>query len=71
MTSQWLMTLLGMPHCGTTMSNDVAGDIHCDATMDNDIAMCTQHAITMDSDIARNLFCYILLLQIIILLFHQ
>ncbi len=24
MTSQWLMTLLGMPHCGATMGNDVA-----------------------------------------------
>ncbi len=39
--SQWLMTLLGMPHCGTTMGNDVARDIHCDATMDNEVAMCT------------------------------
>ncbi len=35
--SQWLMTLLGMPHCG----NDVAKDIHCDATMDTDVAICT------------------------------
>ncbi len=41
MTSQWVMTLLGMPHCGTTMGNDVARDIHYDITMDNDIAMCT------------------------------
>ncbi len=51
------MTLLGMPNCGTTISNDVARDIHCDATMDNDIA--------------RNLLHYVLLLQIMILLFHQ
>ncbi len=41
MTSQWFTTLLGMPHCGTTMGNDIARDIHCDVTMDNDIAMCT------------------------------
>ncbi len=41
MTSQWVMTLLGMPHCGTTMGNDVARDMHYDVTMDNDIAMCT------------------------------
>ncbi len=40
-TSQWLTTLLGMPHCGTTMGNDIARDIHCDATMNNDVAMCT------------------------------
>ncbi len=47
------MTLLGMPHCGTTMSNDV----HYDVTMDNDVAM--------------NLFCYVLLRQIMILQLHQ
>ncbi len=23
MTSQWVMTLLGMPHCGTTMGDNV------------------------------------------------
>ncbi len=28
MISQWLMTLLRMPHYGTTMGNDVARDIH-------------------------------------------
>ncbi len=33
------MTLVAMPHCGTTMGNDIAGDIHCDATIDNDVAM--------------------------------
>ncbi len=57
MTSQWVMTLLGMPHCGTTMGNDVAKDVHYDVTMDNDVAM--------------NLFCYVLLRQIMILLFQQ
>ncbi len=41
MTSQWVMTLLGMPHCGTTLANDDARDIHCDITMDNDVTMCT------------------------------
>ncbi len=41
MTSQWVMTLLEMSHCGITIDNDVAMDIHCDVTMDNDIAMCT------------------------------
>ncbi len=40
MTSQWLMTLPGMPNCDTTMGNDIARDIHCDPTMD-DAAMCT------------------------------
>ncbi len=56
MTPQWVMTLLGMHHCGTTMSIDIARDTHYDGTMDNDIAM--------------NLFCYVLLRQIMILLFH-
>ncbi len=46
MTSQWVMMLLGMPYCGTTMGNDVAKDVHYDVTMDNDVAM--------------NLFCYVL-----------
>ncbi len=40
MTSQWVMTLLGMLHCSTTMGNDVARDIYYDVTMD-DITMCT------------------------------
>ncbi len=56
MTSQCLMTLLEMPHCGTTMLNDVARDIHCGITMDNNVAMCTSHVIIMNNDIARNLF---------------
>ncbi len=63
------MMLLGMPHCGTTMGNDIARDIHYDVTMDNDITVCKQHSITKD-DIAMNLFCYLLLRQIMILLFH-
>ncbi len=41
MTSQWVMTLLGMPHCVTTMGDNVTRDIHYDVTMDNDVAMCT------------------------------
>ncbi len=41
MTSQWVITLLGMPHCDTTMGNNVARDIHYDVTMDNDVAMYT------------------------------
>ncbi len=47
MTSQWVMTLLGMSHCGTTMGNDVAMNFHYDITMDNDVAM--------------NLLCHVLL----------
>ncbi len=35
------MTLLEMPHCDTTMGNNVDRDIHYDITMDNDIAMYT------------------------------
>ncbi len=50
------MTLLGMPHCGTTMGDNVTRDI--------------QYDVIMDNDIARNLFCYVLLRQIMILLFH-
>ncbi len=65
------MPLLGMPHCGTTMGNDVARDIHYDITMDNDIIMCTYNGITMDNDIVMNLFYYVLLRQIMILLFHK
>ncbi len=52
MTSQWVMTLLGM-------GNDIARDIHCDATMSNGFAMCTYHGITMQNDIAMNLFYYV------------
>ncbi len=66
MTSQWVMTLLGMSHCRTTMGNNIARDIHYDVTMENDVA-----GITMDNDIAMNLFCYVSLHQIMILLFHQ
>ncbi len=57
MTSQWVVTLLGMPHCGTTMGNDIDRDIHYDITMDNDIDM--------------DLFCYVLLRQLMIVLFYQ
>ncbi len=71
MTSQWVMILLGMPHCGTTMGNNIARDIHYDVTMDINIAMFTLHGITMDNNVAMNLFCYVLLHQIMILLFHQ
>ncbi len=41
MTSQWVMTLLGIPYCGTTMGDNVTWYIHYDITMDNDVAMCT------------------------------
>ncbi len=61
------MMLLRMPIVG----NDIARDMHCDVTMGNDIAMCTYHGITMHNDFAMNLFCYVLLCQIVILLFHQ
>ncbi len=45
MTSQWVMTLLGMPHYGTTMFNIIAKDIHyeplllCITTPNYDIAV--------------------------------
>ncbi len=57
MTHYDITMLLGMPHCRTTMSNDVYRDVHYDVKMDNDVAM--------------NLLCYVLLRQIMILLFHQ
>ncbi len=63
--------LLRMHHCGIIVGNDVVRDIHCDVTMDNDVAMCTFHGITVHNDVAMNLFCYILLRQCMILLFHQ
>ncbi len=65
------MMLLGMPHCGTTMGNNVVRNIHYDVTMDINVAMFTLHGITMDNNVAMNLFCYVLLHQIMILLFHQ
>ncbi len=65
------MALLKMPHCGITMGNDVARDIHCDMIMGNDIAMCTYHGITVHTNVAMNLFCYVLLRQIMIFLFQQ
>ncbi len=55
--------LLEMPIGSITMGNDVARDIHCDATMNV--------YITMHNDIAMNLFYYVLLCLLIILLFHQ
>ncbi len=58
-TSQWVMMLLRMSHCGITVGNDVARDIHCDITMGNDVAMFT-YRITMQNDIAMNLFQIIL-----------
>ncbi len=57
MTSQWVMMLLRMPHCGITVGNDVAKGMHCDVAMPNDVAMCTYHGITMYNDFAMNLFC--------------
>ncbi len=51
--------------------NDVTRDIHCNITIVNDVAMCIYHGITMHNNIARNLFCYVLLCQVLILLFHQ
>ncbi len=38
--------------------------------MVNGIAMCTYYGIKMDNDIAMNLFGYVVLCQIMILLFH-
>ncbi len=43
MTSQWVMMLLRIPHCGITMGNDDANDINCDVTMGNGVAMYTYH----------------------------
>ncbi len=40
MTSQWVTTFLGMPHCGITMGNDIARDIHYDITMGNLTLLC-------------------------------
>ncbi len=72
MTSQWVMILLRMPHCGTTVGNGIARDIgHGDITMGNHIAMCTYHGITVHNDIAMNLFWYVLLCQIMILRFRK
>ncbi len=61
MILQWVMMLLGMPHCGTISGSDIARDIHYDVIMVNEVAMCTYHGITMYNDITMNLFCYVLL----------
>ncbi len=60
MTSQSVMALLGMPHCGITMTNDIGRGIHCDITMGNDVVMCTYHVITIDNHLVMNLFCNVL-----------
>ncbi len=60
-----------MTHYDITMDHDVVRDIQYDITMDNDVAMCARYGITMDNNIAMKLFCYVLLHQIMILLFHQ
>ncbi len=52
------------------IGNDISRDIHCDVIMDNNVAMCTYHGIIIDN-VAMNLLCYVLLHQIMILLFHQ
>ncbi len=52
MTSQWVMMLLKVSHCGITVGNVIARDIHCDITMGNGIAMCTYHGITMHNEVA-------------------
>ncbi len=63
--------LLEMPHFGITMGNDVAKDIHCDVTMGNDVDMCAYHGTTIDNVVDMNLVCYVLLCQIMMLLFHE
>ncbi len=71
MTSQWVMKLIRMPHCCITEGNDIAKDIVCDVIMGNAIAIYTYYDITMHNDIVMNLFSYVLLHQIMILLFYQ
>ncbi len=53
-------------HCNMTMGNSIARDIHCNITMSNDIAMCIMH-----NDVAMNLFWYVLLCLLMILLSLQ
>ncbi len=60
-----------MIHYDITMGHGITWNIHCHIIMGNDIAMCTYYDITMDNDVAINLFCYVLLHQIMVLLFHQ
>ncbi len=62
MTSQWVTMLLGMPHYGITMGNDIARVM---------MLLCVHHNAFIYNDIAMNLVCYVLLCQIMILLFHQ
>ncbi len=49
------MMLLGMPHCGTTMCNDVAQDIHGDITMGHDVARDAHCGTTMCNDVAQDI----------------
>ncbi len=65
------LLLCSMTHYDIIVGNDIARDIHCNVTMGNDIAMCTYHCIKMHNNITMNIFCYVLLCQIMILLFRQ
>ncbi len=60
MTSQWIMTLLGMSIVKITMGKAIVRDIHCDITMSNDVVMCTYHGITMHNYIAMNITFFLL-----------
>ncbi len=51
-------------HCNITMGNDVVREIHCDVTMSNDV-------VIKHNNVAINLFGYVLLQLIMILLFHH
>ncbi len=63
--------LYSITHDDITMDKVIIRNIHCDVTMHNDIGMCTHHAITIYNGIAMIPFYYVLLLQIMFLLFAQ
>ncbi len=69
MTSQWVMTLLGMLILKSqwvmmllrTSKSHLIG---------NDVAMCTYHGITMHNNVAMNLFYYVFSVLCIFVLFY-
>ncbi len=70
MTSQWVMTLLGMPQSEIAIGNDVAREINCDITISKDIAICSYHCLIMHNGVAMNHVHYVFSDLCLIVLFY-
>ncbi len=71
MTSQWAMTLLGMPTVKSQWVIMLLGTTNCDVTMRNGISMCTYHDIIMHNDVTMKLFYYVFSALCLIVLFYE